>query len=70
MAAGCQRWGCSLQVPGSCGTPPLPPGWGCWSQHLVLAPGSSHGVFWAGCRGFGPDVASGSGLAPARAQGC
>ena len=69
MAAGWRCWGCLSQVLGSCGTAPVPPGWGCCSQHLVLAHGCSHGVCWAGCRAFGPDGSTGSGFAGGRAQG-
>ena len=69
MAAGCQSWGCWPWVLGSRGRAPALPGWGCCSQHLVLARDCSHGVFWADCRDLGPDVASGSDFACGRAQG-
>ena len=68
MAGGWRCWGCCSPVLGSCGTSPALPGQGCCSQHLVLARGSSPGVFSAGCRASGPDVAPGSGVACGRVQ--
>ena len=69
MAAGWWCWGCWSQVPASCVMAPVLPGFGCSSQHSVLVHGAFRGILWAGHRDSGHDAASGSGFAPARAQG-
>jgi len=67
MAAGCRCCDCWSRVLGSHGTALAMPGWAFCSQHLVLA--SCHGIFWAGCKDVGPNVASRSSLRSAWAHG-
>lgn len=68
MTPGCHCWSCWSHVLGNAGTAPTQPVCACTSLRLVLACGCSHGVFCAAGWEFGPDVASGSGLAPAQAR--
>lgn len=68
MAAVCWCCACGSHVLVDAGTVWARPGCGGSSQLVLLACGCSRRVFWAVCREFGPVVASGSGLAPARAQ--
>lgn len=65
---GLHCWGCCSPVLASNGTSQALPGQRCCSQHLVLASGSSPGVFWVVCRVSGSDVAPGSDVVYAPAQ--